>query len=210
MYQLSVELCQAWLASIVEDEDGINHGGVVVATAVQPCGMSERNAGTGMMQHARGPSLLKHVKLELLSVDINTICRAKSTSNDIKYIAMRPATRFSGAVLRRAVRTPLRAQSPANAVTRATAACKPLPSNATVTRPFHSSVGLRSIMPDAENPAPKKSEEHDQPTAPAEISTEEFHERADAYLNDLVEKLETAQEKDPQIEVEFSVRKSFH
>lgn len=63
-------------------------------------------------------------------------------------------------------------------------------------------------MPDAENPLPKKSEEHDQPTAPAELSSEAFHERADAYLNDLVEKLEAAQEKDPQIEVEYSVRPS--
>ena len=60
-------------------------------------------------------------------------------------------------------------------------------------------------MPDAENPAPKESESHDQPSAPAEISTIEFHERADAYLNDLVERLEEAQEKDPQIEVEYSV-----
>ncbi|OAK97999.1 Frataxin [Phaeosphaeriaceae sp. SRC1lsM3a] len=118
---------------------------------------------------------------------------------------MRPATRFSGFLLRRVVRTPLRVQSPANAVVaRAAAANQPVSSNAAVTRTFHSSTTLRSIMPDAENPAPKKSEDHDQPTAPAELSAEEFHERADAYLNDLVEKLEEAQEKDPQIEVEYS------
>jgi frataxin len=64
---------------------------------------------------------------------------------------------------------------------------------------------LRSIMPDAENPAPPKNEETEQPTAPSQLSAEEFHERADAYLNDLVERLEEAQEKDPQIEVEYSV-----
>lgn len=159
-----------------------------------------------MMQHAGGPSLLEQLKLDsshLLTSTTN--CYTRTSSIRFRYITMRPATRFSGAVLRRAVRTPLRAQSPANAVTRAAAACQPLPSNATIARPFHSSIGLRSIMPDAENPPPKKSEEHDQPTAPAEISTEEFHERADAYLNDLVEKLEAAQEKDPQIEVEYSV-----
>lgn len=61
-------------------------------------------------------------------------------------------------------------------------------------------------MPDAENPAPKESEDQEQPTEPTHISTTEFHERADAYLNDLVERLEEAQEKDPQIEVEYSVR----
>jgi hypothetical protein len=60
-------------------------------------------------------------------------------------------------------------------------------------------------MPDAENPAPKESESHDQPSAPAELTMAEFNERADAYLNNLVERLEEAQEKDPQIEVEYSV-----
>jgi len=59
-------------------------------------------------------------------------------------------------------------------------------------------------MPDAENPEPKESESQHQPTAPTEITTEEFHEHADAYLNELVERLEEAQEKDPQIEVEYS------
>jgi frataxin len=60
-------------------------------------------------------------------------------------------------------------------------------------------------MPDAENPAPKKSESHDEPGPPTELSMDEFHERADAFLNDLVERLEEAQENDPQIEVEYSV-----
>ena len=59
-------------------------------------------------------------------------------------------------------------------------------------------------MPDAENPAPKESESHDEPGKVTELSTEEFHERADYYLNELVERLEEAQEKDPQIEVEYS------
>jgi hypothetical protein len=117
---------------------------------------------------------------------------------------MKPATRFTGAFLRRAVRTPLRTQSPANRIiARAAIASHPTSNNAV--RSFHSSVTLNSIMPDAENPAPKESESHDQPTAPAELSTSEFHERADAYLNELVERLEEAQEKDPQIEVEYSV-----
>lgn len=60
-------------------------------------------------------------------------------------------------------------------------------------------------MPDAENPPPKESEGQSKPTAATHITTGEFHERADAYLNELVERLEEAQEKDPQIEVEYSV-----
>lgn len=67
-------------------------------------------------------------------------------------------------------------------------------------------MGLRSILPDAENPKPKESEAQDKPTIPTDISTSEFHERADSFLNELVERLEEAQEKDPNIDVEFSVR----
>jgi frataxin len=65
---------------------------------------------------------------------------------------------------------------------------------------------FKSIMPDAENPAPPKTEETELPSVPTSISEEEYHEHADAYLNDLVERLEEAQEKDPQIEVDYSVR----
>lgn len=59
-------------------------------------------------------------------------------------------------------------------------------------------------MPDAENPAPPKSEATDQPTAATEIPTSEFHERADKYLNELVERLEELQNEDPTIDVEYS------
>mgnify|MGYP003624100632 CR=1 FL=1 len=119
---------------------------------------------------------------------------------------MRPATRFSSAALRRAVITPLRTQSPANCViARAAAASQPTYSHGTAVRSFQTSAYLRSILPDAENPPPKESEEQEQPTVPTDISTTEFHERADHYLNELVERLEEAQEKDPQIEVEYSV-----
>jgi frataxin len=104
------------------------------------------------------------------------------------------------------MRTPLRAQAPANGIiAKATAASHPMPSNASAVRTFHASVITKSIIPDVENPPPKESEEHDQPTGAAELTTTEFHERADAYLNELVERLEALQEKDPQIEVEYSV-----
>lgn len=123
------------------------------------------------------------------------------TSLHYTSTTMRPATRISGAAFRRAIRTPLRAPSPAHGVMARAAIVR----SATALRPFHSSIGLRSIMPDAENPAPKESETTDQPTAPTEITTEEFHERADHYLNELVQRLEEAQENDPAIEVDYSV-----
>ena len=69
-------------------------------------------------------------------------------------------------------------------------------------------MGMRSIMPDAENPKPKQSEAHDEPGKPTELSIEEFHERADHYLGELLQRLEEAQEKDPAIEVDYSVMHS--
>lgn len=59
-------------------------------------------------------------------------------------------------------------------------------------------------MPDAENPLPKESEPIDEPKVATDITPEEFHERADHYLNELVQRLEEVQEKDPAIEVDYS------
>ncbi|KAF2847191.1 arabinogalactan endo-1,4-beta-galactosidase [Plenodomus tracheiphilus IPT5] len=113
---------------------------------------------------------------------------------------MRPATRLSSAAIRRAIRTPLRAQSPASGTIARASAIR----NVTTVRTFRSSTGWRSIMPDAENPAPKESEPIDEPKVPTDITPEEFHERADHYLNELVQRLEEVQEKDPGIEVDYS------
>jgi frataxin len=60
-------------------------------------------------------------------------------------------------------------------------------------------------MPESENPPLRQSEDSENPTVPTDIPTTEFHERADEYLNELVERLEEAQEKNPDIEVEYSV-----
>jgi frataxin len=67
---------------------------------------------------------------------------------------------------------------------------------------------MRGIMPDAENPEPREAEPHDEPGKPTELTEEEFHERADHYLGELLQRLEEAQEKDPGIEVDYSVRHS--
>ncbi|KAF1852024.1 arabinogalactan endo-1,4-beta-galactosidase [Cucurbitaria berberidis CBS 394.84] len=113
---------------------------------------------------------------------------------------MKPASRISGALLRRAIYTPLRAHSPANGIIPRALAV----SNASAIRAYRPSMPLRSIMPDSENPPPKESESIDEPTVPTDIPTSEFHERADHYLNELVQRLEEAQEKEPNIEVDYS------
>jgi frataxin len=67
-------------------------------------------------------------------------------------------------------------------------------------------MGMRvGMMPDSEDPKPKESEAHDEPGKPTELSIEEFHERADHYLGELLQRLEEAQENDPAIEVDYSV-----
>lgn len=60
-------------------------------------------------------------------------------------------------------------------------------------------------MPESENPPPKVSEDHDHAAVPSSISEAEFHERADAYLEELVARLEEEQEKTPDLEVDYSV-----
>lgn len=64
-------------------------------------------------------------------------------------------------------------------------------------------------MPDAENPAPKKSEESERPTVPTDISTSEYHQRADAWLEELFHRLEEQQSDRPDLEVDYSVRAFF-
>ncbi|KAF3048051.1 Mitochondrial chaperone Frataxin [Didymella heteroderae] len=114
---------------------------------------------------------------------------------------MKSVTRIGSLALRRAAAAPLRASTPAGGiVARATAFSA---SRASV-RAFHGSKSVRGIMPESENPPPKQSEDLEIPTVPTDISTSEFHERADEYLNELVERLEEAQEKNPDIEVEYS------
>ncbi|KAF2752855.1 Frataxin [Pseudovirgaria hyperparasitica] len=59
-------------------------------------------------------------------------------------------------------------------------------------------------MPDAENPAPKESEPMEHATQPTNLTTDDYHKHADAYLNELVEKLEESQETSSEIDVEYS------
>ncbi|KAF2624106.1 arabinogalactan endo-1,4-beta-galactosidase [Macroventuria anomochaeta] len=114
---------------------------------------------------------------------------------------MKPVTRIGSLALRRAAAAPLRALTPANCIIGRAAAVK---AGKASVRAFHGTASARGIMPESENPPPKQSEDHESPTVPTDIPTTEFHERADDYLNELVERLEEAQEKNPEIEVEYS------
>ena len=116
---------------------------------------------------------------------------------------MRPATRFASVAVRRAIRSPLRDQT---AFGRIIVNRAPAATNATCFRTFHSSVGLRGITPESEDPTPKELPSEETPAKPTELSMAEFHERADHYLGELLQRLEEAQENDPSIEADYSVR----
>ncbi|KAJ4297458.1 Mitochondrial matrix iron chaperone [Kalmusia sp. IMI 367209] len=118
---------------------------------------------------------------------------------------MKSLSRAGQLALRRAVRTPLRTQMPANGViARVPVVSARNGSLVDGLRGFHSSMVVRGIMPESENPPPKQSEDSETPTVPTDISTSEFHERADEYLEELLSRLEEKQESTPDIDVEYS------
>lgn len=119
---------------------------------------------------------------------------------------MKSLSRAGQVVLRQAIRTPLRAQTAANGViARAPVAVIRTSSASHAVRGFHSSMTFRGIMPESENPAPPQTEDSESPTVATDISTAEFHERADEYLEELLGELEAKQEESPDYDVEYSV-----
>lgn len=60
-------------------------------------------------------------------------------------------------------------------------------------------------MPDTSDPKPKESEPHEQPTQAAELTNDEFHKLADAYLEELLQRVEKMQESEEGMDVEYSV-----
>jgi len=61
-------------------------------------------------------------------------------------------------------------------------------------------------MPDSSDPPPKESEVSEEVTAPTYVSTSEYNKLADAYLEELHDRLEQQQETRQDLEVEYSVR----
>jgi hypothetical protein len=160
----------------------------------------------------------------LLPIDVGKLSSAIASTNtpappkqyqtatrlNYRIVAMKSISRAGSAALRRATRTPIRAQPPtARTVGRAAAAPFIHGRNGGSmqhTRGFQAGLAVRGLIPDAENPAPREAEDIDQPTVPTDLTTTEFHERADAYFDELVNRLEEKQEQTPDVEVEYSVR----
>ncbi|KAF2016932.1 Frataxin [Aaosphaeria arxii CBS 175.79] len=117
--------------------------------------------------------------------------------------------KLGGSALRRSMRASIRPQTSFNGLRSripATPILQNLPraSATTSVRYFNSSKSFRAITPESENPPPKESEPSELPTVPTDIPTAEYHELADAYLEELVNQLELNQEKRPDLDVEYA------
>ncbi|KAL1605453.1 Mitochondrial matrix iron chaperone [Paraconiothyrium brasiliense] len=99
----------------------------------------------------------------------------------------------------------MRSASANGVIVRAPVAAVKNGSTSYAVRTFHSSMTFKGIMPQSENPAPPKIEDSETPTVPTDISSSEFHERADEYLEELLSELEAKQEETPDYDVEYSV-----
>jgi frataxin len=64
----------------------------------------------------------------------------------------------------------------------------------------------KGISPETDNPQPKQPEPHTTGAAePTEITMEEYHQVSDAYMDNVMAKLEQLQEAREDVDVEFSV-----
>ncbi|KAA6414616.1 MAG: arabinogalactan endo-1 [Lasallia pustulata] len=72
-------------------------------------------------------------------------------------------------------------------------------------RSFHASPPTRKgITPDSSDPQPNLEGSETPIGEPASISEQTYHERADAYINELVSKLESLQEEKEDVDCEYS------
>lgn len=71
-----------------------------------------------------------------------------------------------------------------------------------------SAISRITLTPEASQPKPSVNESKNKDLEASDISESEYHERADQYLNNLLQKLEELIESDQHkgLEVEFSVR----
>jgi hypothetical protein len=78
-------------------------------------------------------------------------------------------------------------------------------------RTLHSSTAnARGLIPETSEPQPRESEADEIATRPTPISIDDYHQLADSYLERLLAQLEELQEKNGEIEVEYSVWEKSH
>lgn len=63
----------------------------------------------------------------------------------------------------------------------------------------------KGLSPESEDPHPKQAESNTTGAQPAALTSEQYHELADAYMDSMVEKMEQLQEERDDVDVEYSV-----
>lgn len=73
--------------------------------------------------------------------------------------------------------------------------------------PFSTTVPIRKgLSPETDNPQPKEAEPHSATASvPVELSTEEYNELSDEYMDTLLMKLEALAEEEEAVDAEYSV-----
>lgn len=67
------------------------------------------------------------------------------------------------------------------------------------------SVRCKGLSPDQEDPAPKESQPTEHLQDPTPLEDEEYHERAELYLEEIVSRVEELQESKEDLELDYSV-----
>lgn len=152
------------------------------------------------MLHPQTSHQLRHSATSLLHISIPSgIMSAKSVS------------RLGFSAFRRSLRS-VRPQPQPNGFTPATAITSRLQpvytAQATGYRAFHASRKLNTNVLSGTD-VPKESEPSERPTVPTDISTAEYNQHADEFLDSLLAKIEKMQETRPEIDIEYSVRNRY-
>jgi hypothetical protein len=217
-YQLGIKLGQTGLAVIVEDQYCVDHrccvlmsisvGASLVSVSDQPL-RRLRDDGQRGGGYELGPLNKLSRCLPVPELLYSFTHHPKTMTTAIITMASKSITRMGSTSLRRCFRAPIASQVTAKSFIPRACVAATTQRRVEAVRSFHSSLAAQGIMPDAENPKPKQSEDIEDPKVPTEISTNEYHRLADEYLEDLVTKLEGEAEKNPKMEVEYSVHTHF-
>ncbi|KAF2272906.1 Frataxin [Westerdykella ornata] len=121
-------------------------------------------------------------------------------------MSAKSVSRLGSSAIRRSLQS-IRPQSRLNGFTSSVAITRRLqpfhPGQRGTYRAFHASRNLNThVLSGTE--VPKESEPSERPTVPTDISSAEYNQRADEFLDALLAKIEQMQETRPEIDVEYS------
>jgi hypothetical protein len=73
-------------------------------------------------------------------------------------------------------------------------------------RALHTTPRQLGLMPESSDPPAPATESHDVPTERSEMTLQDYHERADQFMERLLARLEERQDEKGDLEAEYAVR----